>query len=337
VSSKEKRRILYVMGLALAVLLYSIGMLIPSLLSSLLTTFAIVIACIVCGFTIDDYNSRTEKPSIDSGYLRAEDTKLTRPRFRSGTGSGMGSGSGGQTPPITVDADLSLSTTPSASASQTRNLLDAAVASFDEGAASNSTSLIKEASRKSPYDPVVWAALTVIHVARNECEEATITNNNCIQLDKNNPTSILATSLFEYSCLRSSGPEIPEVLEVPSDNVTIEVDSHKIPTSARIWWEEGYRQLKKSDLQLALRMFQAALIEFQQFPQAWEGVAFVYGLLEDEMCEKSALIGKDLSEKKEEIPEYIWKDIGLMPRSKWLERITLYRIIYGSRFRLPVL
>ncbi|MDF1540654.1 MAG: hypothetical protein P1Q69_17285 [Candidatus Thorarchaeota archaeon] len=221
--------------------------------------------------------------------------------------------------------------------SQSRNLLDAAVAKYDEGITPESQTLLEEAMHISPSQAVVWAALSVVHIARNECERAMIAKQKATQLDKKNPASIIASALFEYSCVKSSETEMPEVLEVPSDGVIVEVDSYQIPRSAKIWWEEGLRQLKKGDLQLALRMFQAALIEFQQFPQAWEGTAIVYGLMYDDAREESALRGKELAEKKEIIPEEIWEAIQLTPKSKWFERIALYRVVYGTRFRLAVL
>ena len=50
------------------------------------------------------------------------------------------------------------------------------------------------------------------------------------------------------------------------------------------------------------------------------------------------LTGKQsrIAEKKEEIPQYIWESIEMVPKAQKLILLTLYRIVYGSRFRLQV-
>jgi hypothetical protein len=83
-------------------------------------------------------------------------------------------------------------------------------------------------------------------------------------------------------------------------------------------------------------MYHAALIEHQHFPQAWKGVAIVYGQFENKNAEEVALKGMELAEKKEEIPQVIWDSIEMVPKAQRLVLLTLYRIVYGSRFRLEV-
>ncbi len=333
----ERKKVLCILGFVSVFFVYEVGTMYQGFVASILMSLSLIMFCVLCGAAIEDYNTRVEKPNTEENYLAGKDSKLGKPIVGLSTDSEIWPISDGQTLPVEVIADLSASSKTGISAAQTRDLVDAALAKFNEGLTSESLILIEEAAQYSPSHPVLWSALTVIHIALNECEKAMIAKQRSMQIDKENPASILASALFDYRCLKSSEPELPEVLKVPSDGIMVEIESHQIPKSAKVWWEEGLRQLKKGDPQIALRMFHAALIEFQHFPQAWEGVAMVYVLMYDEAREESALIGKELSVKKENIPEEIWEAIQLTPKSQWVERITLCKLVYGTRFRLSVL
>lgn len=159
-------------------------------------------------------------------------------------------------------------------------------------------------------------------------------------------SSRLASALHNYHCDTGGSGSIPSeliskkrkipvppVLEVPVNGELIRVEFGMVPKSARQWWGEGIRMMKRRQTSIARTLFQAAILEHQQFSHAWAGLATALGALG--LSEKASAAERcSQKTRKNKIPnDELMEAAGLPPREHWIYAITLYRIVYESKLR----
>jgi len=229
---------------------------------------------------------------------------------------------------------------------EARRLARDGINHFNNQAYKTALESLETASKRTPRDESVWAAMVPILLLLGDCRLAKQVSDKANNIDEVSLPARLAATLYKYHCGRTKADEappqiltteenesVPPILVVPVDGTLIKVEFGTVPESSRKWWGEGIRSIKRGKHDLARTMFQAAIFEYKEFPHAWIGLSNALRTLgfkrkaeAAQSCSKMLLQGKELDDD-------LVRASGLPALDQWLYAITLYRIIFEYNLR----